>query len=195
MSAETVTTKIEEKAKEAALEILAKADKEALKVRDDILADAHAREDKIIGTAKQNAETIKKGIIQSAKLNSNLLLLSAKRDAMNNVKKEAKKKLLSFDDEKLLEFFIKEIKNSDLSGAFTLIPAKSFRSFSTANAQKIEKAADIKITVSENDADIEAGFVLSNDIYDVDFSIDAIIEEVFEKNEKAIYDTLFEGEE
>lgn len=195
MSAETVTTKIEEKAKEAALEILAKAEEEALKVRDDILADAHAREDKIIGTAKQNAETIKKGIIQSAKLNSNLLLLSAKRDAMNNVKKEAKKKLLSFDDEKLLEFFIKEIKNSDLSGAFTLIPAKSFRSFSTANAQKIEKAADIKITVAENDADIEAGFVLSNDIYDVDFSIDAIIEEVFEKNEKAIYDTLFEGEE
>ena len=195
MSAETVTTKIEEKAKENALEILARAEEEALKAREAILADAKAREDKILKTAAQNAEITQKGIIQSAKLSSNLLLLGAKRDAMNKVKEEAKKKILSFKDDELLALFIKELKNSDLTGEFTLIPAKCHRKFALANASKIEKDADIKITVSEKDADIETGFVLSNDIYDVDFSIDAIIEEAFEKNEKAIYDTLFEGEE
>ena len=195
MSAETVTTKIEEKAKEAALEILAKAEEEAVNVRAAILADAKAREDKILNTAAQNAEITKKGIIQSAKLNANLLLLGAKRDAMNKVKKEAEKKILSFDDDKLLALFVKELKNSDLSGEFTLIPAKCHRKFALANAPEMEKAAGIKINVSQKDADIENGFILSNDIYDVDFSIDAIIEEAFEKNEKAIYDTLFEGEE
>lgn len=195
MSAETVTNKIEEKAKEQALEILATADKEALKVREDILSDARAREEKIIGVATQNADTVKKGIIQSAMLNSKLLILGAKRDAMNKVKEEAKKKILAFNDNELIAFFVKAIKSSNLTGEHFLVPSKNYRKFADENIEKIEKESGIDLTLAFFDADIETGFVLSNEFYDVDFSIEAIIEDAFERNEKAIYDTLFEGEE
>ena len=51
MSAETVTNKIEEKAKESALEILANAEKEGARIRDGIIADARQREEKILRCA------------------------------------------------------------------------------------------------------------------------------------------------
>lgn len=194
MSAETVTTKIEEKANEAAKEILLQAEKEAAKNCEEIILEARGREEKIIKTAQQNAEIIKKGIIQSAKLNSKLLILGAKRAAMNEVKEGALKEILAFSDKELLDFFVKEIKLSDLKGEFVLYPAKCHRAFVSANADKLEKDTDIKITVSDLDAEVETGFVLSSDTYDVDLSVDAILTEAFEKNEKAIYDTLFEGE-
>ena len=63
------------------------------------------------------------------------------------------------------------------------------------NIEKIEKESGIDLTLAFFDADIETGFVLSNEFYDVDFSIESIIEDAFERNEKAVYDTLFEGEE
>jgi vacuolar-type H+-ATPase subunit E/Vma4 len=56
---------------------------------------------------------------------------------------------------------------------------------------ELEKAAGIKLTLSDKDADIDTGFVLSAENYDVEFSVDAILDEVFEQNEKAIADILF----
>ncbi len=194
MSAETVTNKIEEKAREGALEILAAAEKEGAKARDGIIADAREREDKIIKNAELNAEITKKGILQSASQSAKLLILKAKREAMEKVKEEAKKKLLSATDKKIVEIFAGEMKKSELSGEYTLFPSELHREIIVKNLKEIEKATGVKITVSSVNADVENGFILSNDIYDVDFSLDAIIDEAAQNNEKSIYDTLFEGE-
>lgn len=194
MSAETVTNKIEEKAKESALEILANAEKEGARIRDGIIADARQREEKILKTAELNAEITKKGILQSANQSAKLLLLKTKREAMDKVKEEAKKKLLAAADKEIISLFIGEMKKSELSGEYTLFPSKLHRDIIEKNLKEIEKAVGVKITVSGDDCDVANGFVLSNEIYDVDFSLDAIIDEAARINEKSVYDTLFEGE-
>ncbi|MBQ7898119.1 MAG: V-type ATP synthase subunit E [Clostridia bacterium] len=194
MSAETVTNKIEEKAKESAREILAIAEKEGEKVRDGIISEAHEREEKIIKSAGHTAEITKKGILQSANQSARLLILKTKREAMDKVKDEAKAKLLASDGKEIVSLFLHEMKKSGLSGEYTLFPSGLHRDLIKKNVKEIEKSVGIKITVSDDNAEINNGFILSNDTYDVDFSLDAIVEEAFEISEKSVYDTLFEGE-
>lgn len=195
MSAETVTLKIEEKAKEIAKGIITDAQREAEKRYSDILAEAKIREEKIIENAKRNADTLSRGIVQGATQKAKLDELKLKRELMTNVKNRALSKLLGSSEKTLIGIFEKNIKESGLSGEFSLIPSTLHRKILEKNLTSLEKAGNIKIKMADSDATLSSGFLLSSDIYDVDFSLDAILDELFVKSEKLIYDTLFEGGE
>ncbi|MBQ5746696.1 MAG: hypothetical protein IIV81_02035 [Clostridia bacterium] len=195
MSAETVTLKIEEKARENARAILAEAQSAAEKKYADILAEAKAREEKILEAANRNADTLRKGLLQGAAQKAKLEGLKVRRALMDEVKDSALKKLSCADEKTLMGVFEKSVKESKLSGEFNLIPSSLHRKMLENNLSLLEKAGSIKIKISENDADLSTGFLLSSDIYDVDFSLDAILDELFIQNEKVIYDCLFESGE
>lgn len=192
MSAETVTTKIEEKARLAADEILTEARKKADSDRKVILDDAALRVEKMLEGAKQNAEIAEKGRAQTDAMNIKLGILDTKRQIINEAKNEAKAKLINMSGEDFIKIFTKYISTSELSGEFELIPSAVHRDFCKGAIKSFEKCADIKIKLSKADADIDSGFILSSDEYDVEFSLDAVLDEVLEENEKAIADILFE---
>ena len=195
MSAETVTTKIEEKARLKAEEILSEARKEADEKASLVLREAEERKEKILDSAKREAELTAKGIIQSAEQSAKLSELSLRREMMEKVKKTALSKLSSLDEKSLIELYLRELSDSALTGDFSLIPAKKDRERLKNNLPLLEKSAGVKIVLSENDADIENGFILSSEVYDVSFSLEEIVNEKFSRYEKDVHDALFQVKE
>ena len=188
MSADTVTLKIEEKAKESAKVILEEAKKEADKKREAVIADAALREEKIISNAEFQSDVVKKGILQNANAKRKLDTLKEETLALEKVKESAKATLLEKD---CTDIFIKYMKESLLDGEYTLVPSSFHREILEKNLKKIEKEVGISLKISQTDAAIDSGFMLQGEIYDVDFSLDAIIDETFEKSKKEIHSTLF----
>ena len=191
MSAETVTTKIEEKARAAAEAIIAEAKEKAEKEREVTLSNAKARADKMLETAKQNAEIAERGRAQSDALNNKLGVLGAKRQMLDIAKNDAKAKLMNTDNAEFTRIFKKYISESSLSGSFELLPAEAHRDFCKNSISEFEQCG-LKIKLSDNNAPFDTGFMLSSETYDVEFSFDAILDAVFEKSEKEIADILFE---
>ncbi len=195
MSAETVTTKIEEKARLKAEEILSEARKEADEKASLVLREAEERKEKILDSAKREAELISKGIVQSAEQSAKLSELSARRKIMEKVRKNALSKLSSLDEKSLIKLYSGELSSSALTGEFSLIPAKADREKLKKNLPLLEKSAGVRIVLSESDADIKNGFILSSEVYDVNFSLEEIVNEKFSHYEKDIHDALFQVKE
>lgn len=195
MSAETVTTKIEEKARLKADEILSEARKEAEEKAAILLGEADERKEKILDSAKRQAELTVKGILQSAEQSAKLSQLSLRREMMEEVKRTALSKLSSLGEGTLIKIYSSELSDSALSGEFLLLPAKSDRAMLKKNLSLLEKSAGVKIELSESDADIENGFILSSESYDVDFSLEEIVNDKFSSYEKDIHDALFQLKE
>ena len=192
MSAQTVISKIEEKARETASVILEEGKLEAKKVYDEIVSDAKVRADAIKKKAQDNAALLERGRRQSDNQMKSLALLKAKKDALLLARESAKKELLEITDKRFVEIFSKYMSLSDLSGEFTLIPSKEHRALAEKNQKKLEKNVGVSLTISDTDADIVGGFIISSDIYDVDYSLDSILDFIFEENEKAISEILFQ---
>ncbi len=192
MSAETVTKKIEEKAREAAEAIIAEANEKAEADKKAILDDAAERAQKLLEAAQQNAAIAEKGRAQSDAMNIKLGVLGTKRNMLDLAKAEAKAKLAKMDEAEFVKVFSKYLADSELSGEFVIIPSPAHRALCKSTISQLEKAANIKLTLSDKDADFDTGFMLSAENYDVEFSVDAILEEVFEKNEKDIANILFQ---
>ena len=124
-------------------------------------------------------------------MNEKLGLLGIKREMLNGARSDAKAMLIKVDATKFTAMFSKYLASSELSGEYTLVPSATHRAFCEKAMSDFEKAANIKLTLSDKNADIDSGFILSTENYDVEFSLDAILDSVFEKDEKAIADVLF----
>lgn len=192
MSAETVTLKIEEKAREAAKTIVAEAKAKAKENRETILSEAKERADKMLEASKERADIAEKGRARADALNMKLGVLEMKRSLLEIAKKDAKAKLLNMNEKEFVRIFTKYVSESELSGEFTLLPSANHRSLSAKAIKELAKATSLTLILSDEDANIDSGFILSSDSYDVEFSLDAIIDEVFEKEESNIADILFE---
>lgn len=192
MSAETVTSKIEEKARAAAEAIIAEAKEKAEAEKTAVTEDAAERVKKLLDQAAQNADVAEKGRQRADALNTKLGILELKRELLSSAKTEAKTKLTAMNEKTFLEIFSRYISDSELSGEFVLLPSAAHRSLCEKTAAKLADKAGIKLTVSDKDSELDSGFMLSSENYDVEFSIDAVLDEVFEKHEKEIADILFE---
>lgn len=192
MSAETVTLKIEEKALAAAEAIIIEAKENAEKESAVTLANAGARADKMLEAAKLNAEIAERGRAQADSLNTKLGILAAKREMLATARAEAKAKLVKMSDGEFVRIFSKYLSESELSGEYTLAPSSVHEELCKKNLAELAKNAGISLTIVPVTDAIDTGFMLIADNYDVEFSIDAILDSVFEANEKEIADILFE---
>ncbi len=191
MSTQSVTSKIIENAKLASAQTLDNAKKEAEEKRSEIINLALQRAENIKSNAEKDAEILKKGRKQADKMNAKLALLNVKREILGEVKKKAKS--IAVNDDSFAEIFSLKIKESSLSGEYILKPSALHRSSCKKALGAFEKAADIKLTLSKENADIENGFILSCESYDVEFSLDEITDEIFDNSEKEIAQILFDG--
>ena len=192
MSAETVTSKIEEKARVAAVAIIAEAREKADREREATLLSAKARADKMLEAAKLNADIAEKGRAQADAMNIKLGILGAKREMLDSAKAEAKEKLIKMDSAEFVKIFSKYLADSELSGEYALAPSKAHSELCKKNVDELAKNTGITLTLAPDTDAIDTGFMLVSDNYDVEFSIDAILDYVFEANEKDIANILFE---
>ena len=103
MSTQTVTDKIEEKARLSAEETLAEARETAEKTLSSLIEDANKRAEAMITEAKKRAEIYESGRRRTDELETKLSLLAAKREVIDGVKSDARAKLLAVDGEKFTE--------------------------------------------------------------------------------------------
>ncbi len=194
MSAETVINKIEEKARAEADLIIKEGKNKAALQEEKILSSARAKADELISTAEKNAEILTRGAKQSAELQAKIELLDKKREELEKTKLEAKKTLLALDSTKWCEIFKKQIESCQVENEVTVVPSADSRSRSEALVKMLNLDGKAHFTLSDKDAEFEGGVLLVCPTYDIEISMDAILDGIFDKEEKRIADTLFAGE-
>lgn len=139
-------------------------------------------------------------IEQAAKQRS----LALKKELINDVFKEAKDKLIKMDDQKLVAFVLKIVRNENLKGNEYLMVSKNDynRYYKLFSSGKVEGGYAIldklglpkPMKLSQNPANIEGGFIIVGSEYDSNYSFETILESIHEANETQIATMLFGGE-
>ncbi len=212
MSADTVIQKIEEKAKREVSEILEEGQARAEARHKEITGEAAKKAQKILQEAKDSAARQARSTVQKAELDARIQTLNLKRKLLDEVKTnagDAFRKMPEADWAKLYTKLVLEAcmpgevgvcvpeseakryqdpefcKKNGLEGKGTLLEYWS--------ALLTEKAGEpCGLFLTDYFADFEGGLRLCGKEYDIDLSYDALLSEVFEKNEKALADCLFE---
>lgn len=206
MSNSSIYAKIEEKARAEALEIQNQGVKRAENARALILQEANEYVDKIINdNENKNADILKTRITeieQSVKQKA----LACKKEIIVGVFEIAHQKLLALNDQDFVKLVIKLIKSDDIDGNETIMVsskehAKYVKLFSdgttsgdTMDLNKLNKMLNNKcnLRLSQKHANIEGGFIIIGQNYDIDNSYKTILNEISSKMETETAMLLFE---
>lgn len=199
MGAETVIRKIEEKAMSECEAIRLAADKRCQQIMEKSLADANAKADGIIKTAREKADNALKTVDQQSRLANRLGCLNHKQDLLDNLKADVLKKVLAFDNARKTAVNTRLVCNGSITGEVTVIVPKCDRKLYEDGkllsdwSKKITELTKIptSLTLGDEDADILGGMYLQSKLYDIDLSYEARVDELFEENRKSIADRLF----
>ena len=208
MSANTVIQKIQEKAQAQCDEILENGKQKADAAREAILKDGKAKADGILEKAREDAAMLLRAGAQQASLDSKIDCLNHKHELLQKAKSEAKEALLSYGAAQFCALSLKlakenirgekmrlQVPNADkyTSAAFYKEATGKDGTLLAAMEQAAVEAqgAPLTLTLDENDAPIDGGFLLCGETYDMDLSFDALLSDIFEQHEKQIADCLF----
>ena len=208
MSANTVIQKIQEKAQAQCDEILENGKQKADAAREAILKDGKAKADGILEKAREDAAMLLRAGAQQASLDSKIDCLNYKHELLQKAKSEAKTKLLSYGAAEFCALAIKLSKENIRGEKMRLQVPKADKYTSSSfykeatgkdgtllaameQAASDAQGAPLTLTLGENDAPIDGGFLLCGETYDMDLSFDALLSDIFEQHEKQIADCLF----
>lgn len=208
MSANTVIQKIQEKAQAQCDEILENGKQKADAAREAILKDGKAKADGILEKAREDAAMLLRAGAQQASLDSKIVCLNHKHELLQKAKSEAKAALLSYGAAEFCALTIKLSKENIRGEKMRLQVPKADKYTSAAfykeatgkdgtllsameQAASDAQGAPLTLTLDENDAPIDGGFLLCGETYDMDLSLDALLSDIFEQHEKQIADCLF----
>lgn len=210
MSANTVIQKIQEKAQAQCDEIIENGKQKADAAREAILNDGKAKADGILEKAREDAAMLLRAGAQQASLDSKIDCLNHKHDLLQKAKAEAKAKLLSSDAAQFCALCLKLAKENIRGEKMRLqVPETDKDKYTSAafykeatgkdgtllaameQAAAAAQGAPLTLTLDENAAPIDGGFLLCGETYDMDLSLDALLADVFEQHEKQIADCLF----
>ena len=199
MSAETVIGKIEEKAAAEIDAIQKEAEKQAEASRKSILAEAESKASAIRREAEEQAERVVSVGKQQSGLEARLSFLQEKRKLLADLRESVKRILLQYDETETANILTKLAAEAPFSGeVFVKIAEKDAGLFESGKlldewsrtfSQKFGKMVQYRLA-SERAA-IDGGMFLSGDHYDVDCSLDTVLDTLFESHEKEIADCLF----
>lgn len=211
MSAENVIRKIEEKASAEAEEILEQGRKKASKAENDILEDAKRRASDILTEAKKNADGLLRGIKQQEELNVRIDEINEKRRILEKQKEAAEQELGKSDRKSWMKLYTRLIcENAAPGTVYVQVSSEEAGKYSGNgfcreavgeaisildywSAAASEKCGEkVTFLLDKNFAKISGGVILCGENYDVDLSVEALLKEVFEENEKKIADCLFD---
>lgn len=210
MSANTVIQKIQEKAQAQCDEILENGKQKADAAREAILKDGKAKADGILEKAREDAAMLLRAGAQQASLDSKIDCLNYKHELLQKAKSEAKAALLSYGAAEFCALAIKLSKENIRGEKMRLQVPKADKDKYTSSffykeatgkdgtllaameqAASDAQGAPLTLTLGENDAPIDGGFLLCGETYDMDLSLDALLSDIFEQHEKQIADCLF----
>lgn len=208
MSANTVIQKIQEKAQAQCDEILENGKQKADAAREAILKDGKAKADGILEKAREDAAMLLRAGAQQASLDSKIDCLNYKHELLQKAKSEAKTKLLSYGAAQFCALALK-LAQENIRGEKMRLQVPKADKYTSSSFYKeatgkdgtllaaMEQAASdaqgapLTLTLGENDAPIDGGFLLCGETYDMDLSLDALLSDIFEQHEKQIADCLF----
>lgn len=199
MSAETVIGIIEEKAAAEIEAILKEAEKQAEESRKSILSEAESKANAIRREAEEQAErTVSVGKQQNG-LEARLSFLQKKRTLLAELRDSVKSALLQYEASETVKFLTKLAVEAPFSGEVSVSVAekdaalfadgKLLEEWSNTFSQKFGRAVQYRLAPER--AAISGGILLSGVNYDVDCSIETVLDAVFEAHEKEIADCLF----
>ncbi|MDD4125017.1 MAG: V-type ATP synthase subunit E family protein [Eubacteriales bacterium] len=199
MSAETVVKKIEEKASAEVEAIKASAAQKAEQIRNAIKSEAERKARDILSNAGLQAELTVKRADQQARLERRISNLDFMHELLDGVREDVKRVMLAFDGRLWAQLYTRLVGENAINGFVKVrIPeADKARYSDGALLQSWSDAVTAKtgiktvMTLADEYADIDGGLILCGEKYDVDLSFDAVLDEVFSNNEKAISDKLF----
>lgn len=203
----SIYSRIEEKGKKEAQEILEAGAIKASELEASILEGFEKEYKKIIDeTARVNADYLKTKVTQVEQL-AKQKALQEKRLIIEKVKEKVHEQLLKINDQELFDLVVKTISLDSINGDEVIkVSTKDYQRylklFSTESEGSIivtdilnqKLGSKYHLTLSKEPADIEGGFILVGKVYDVDHSYKVLLENLMEANESEIAKMLFEKE-
>lgn len=195
MSANTVIQKIEEKATTQAAEILKSGEERANQAKQDILNSAQVRAKALLEQAQKDSEQLLRAGAQQAALDGKIALLNHKHDLLNASKEAAKTALLALSQDEKWNLYKKLLAENTSGGRAVLqFNVEESAACTEQVLQTLAKAAKAELELAKTPAQIDGGFLLCTEVFDIDCSFDALLDDLFALHEKEISDCLFANE-
>lgn len=192
MKEKTITDVIVEKGKEEAKLILKEATAEAKALESKIIEDAQKEANKIIGDAKVAADTILKAEAMSHDLEKRQALLVAKSEVMDEIFEATYQKIKSLSEKEFLSFIIKMLEKETYEGSEEIEVNQADFQLYEKLLPEINKELKTKFTLSKKSVDIDSGFLIIGEHYDLNFDFKEIIEQVRKGYETKLAEELFD---
>lgn len=192
MKEKTITDVIVTKGKEEAKSILKEATEEAKALESKIINDAEKEANKIIDDAKVAADTILKAEAMSHDLERRQALLVAKSEVMDEIFETTYEKIKALSEKEFLSFIIKMLEKETYNGSEEIqVNQADFKLYEKL-LPEINKELKTKFTLSKKSVDIDSGFLIIGEYYDLNFDFKEIIEQVRKVYETKLAEELFD---
>lgn len=200
MGAETVIGKIFEKTQSEIELISQKAAEKADEIKAKIILDAQKTAKDIEEEAERQSKEAISRAERQAKVEMRTEKLNFIHRLLDNLKSDVKQKMLEFNEADFLSLYTRLVCDNPIPGnVLVSFPEKDKARYADgkvfgewSNAVYAKTGIKTSFSPSAEYAVIDGGIILSGDKYDIDLSFDAILDEIFEGNRKAIADKLLE---
>lgn len=203
----SIYDKIIDKGSQEALEILNQGKQKAEALYNELISEANKEANRILNkNNEQNKNKIKTFKSEIERLNKKEILFK-KKELINELFLLTLSRLKALDDEKLINYVINHLKKENLTGNEIIKVNKNDYSkylslFSTekpgdlVNLDKLNQmlGKNINLKLSKEAVDIEGGFILVSDKYDINLSFESILKAFLLNNETEIANILFKEE-
>ena len=201
----SIYKKIEDKGNKEAQEILNAGQQKAAALEKSVLAGYEAECKKILDDAKQANDDLLKTTLTQVEQLAKQKALFEKKESIEKAVEGAHKQLLKISDQELTKLVLRILSAETIQGTEALCVSKDEHSkyqklFSTKKDAKGAVELDVlnqklggkyHLTLAEEPADINGGFIIRGKSYDIDHSYTVLLENIKEEYEAEIAKLLF----
>ncbi len=198
MATNDIVKKIISDAEEKAESILAEYKKEADELKEKRKRELEKEKEESLKKIELEAENHKKRLIQMANLEIRKDILNFKQKMVEEVFKKVFESILQTPTDKYLEYIEKKIISAITTGDEKVIVGKkdkdriTIQFINEINKKLKEKLREEgKLSVAEEEADFEAGFILKGEKIQINNSIENVLKDLKERVESDIVNKLF----
>lgn len=205
MEKQDIYKKIEDKGKEEARKIILAGEKEAqaikMQILDKVEADILTKKDVFLKNIGEQLVAKESVLKQKEKMS----ILKDKKNIMISILDSTFKEMKKMSDEKLKEYVMVIIKSETITGNETILVSKAdynryLKLFSSEQNRKDLVKMDLlnsklgenyNLVLSSEEADIDGGFIIISETYDINGSYKSILQRILNNNESEIAKILF----
>lgn len=197
------------------IRILEKGRLEVERIKSQALLDAKKESDEILLEAKNDYDTkyknVKLEVEQDIKTEEQMLFfetkqaeLIAKQSVIKEIFEDIKGRILDLKEADLLQYVVNKISKESITGNEIIYTnkvehKKYLKALSTSkkvngfyDLDLLNSKLNTNLKLSEEYKDINGGFILESEFFDLNFAIDELIIELISKHEREIIKKLFE---